>query len=96
MATQFPQHAVSIVIDRGTEHPRLDFPSIRNYWFSGKAFTGGIEEHTIENTTIHVYSAAKKLAEFFKYPNQIGIDTVGYARGATDVRLHATVVVERP
>ena len=75
ITTQIP-HAVSIAVKRGTEPPRLNFPPIRVYWFSGEAFTAGVEEHTIENTTIRVYCAEKTLADCFKYRNKIGMDTV--------------------
>ena len=75
ITTQIP-HAVSIAVNRGTEPPRLNFPPIRVYWFSGEAFTAGVEEHTIENTKIRVYCAEKTLADCFKYRNKIGMDTV--------------------
>jgi len=75
ITTQIP-HAVSIAVDRGTEPPRLSFPPIQIYWFSGEAFAAGIEEHSIENTTVRVYSAEKTLADCFKYRNKIGMDTV--------------------
>ena len=38
ITTQIP-HVVSIAVNRGTEPPRLSFPPIRIYWFSGEAFT---------------------------------------------------------
>ncbi len=75
ITSQIP-HAVSIAFSRGTEPPRLKFPPIRVYWFSGEAFTAGVEEHTIENTAIHVYCAEKTLADCFKYRNKIGMDMV--------------------
>jgi predicted transcriptional regulator of viral defense system len=75
ITTQIP-HAVSIAVSRGTEPPRLNFPPIQLHWFSGEAFIAGVEEHTIENTTVRVYSAEKTLADCFKYRNKIGMDTV--------------------
>lgn len=75
ITTQIP-HAVSIAVVRGTEPPRLTFPPIQLYWFSGKSFTAGVEQHSIENTAIRVYSAEKTLADCFKYRNKIGMDTV--------------------
>jgi predicted transcriptional regulator of viral defense system len=75
ITTQIP-HAVSIAVNRGTEPPRLDFPPIQIYWFSGEAFTAGVEKQSIDNTTIRVYSAEKTLADCFKYRNKIGMDTV--------------------
>jgi predicted transcriptional regulator of viral defense system len=75
ITSQIP-HAVSIAVSRGTEPPRLKFPPIRVYWFSGEAFTAGVEEHMIENTAIRVYCAEKTLADCFKYRNKIGMDLV--------------------
>jgi predicted transcriptional regulator of viral defense system len=75
ITTQIP-HAVSIAVSRGTEPPRLDYPPIRLYWFSGDAFTAGVETHRIDSTPIQVYSVEKTLADCFKYRNKIGMDTV--------------------
>jgi len=74
ITTQIP-HAVSIAVPRGSEPPRLDFPPIHLYWFSGEAFTAGIELHHIDKTPVQVYSAEKTLADCFKYRNKIGMDT---------------------
>ena len=75
ITTQIP-HTVSIAVNRGTEPPRLDFPPIQIYWFSGEAFTAGVEKQSIDNTMIQVYSAEKTLADCFKYRNKIGMETV--------------------
>ena len=75
ITTQIP-HAVSIAVPRGSEPPRLDNPPIHLYWFSGEAFTSGIEVHHIDRTPVQVYSAEKTLADCFKYRNKIGMDTV--------------------
>ena len=74
ITTQIP-HAVSIAVIRGTEPPRLNFPPIQIYWFSGEAFTAGVEEHIIEKTIVRVYGAEKTLADCFKFRNKIGMDT---------------------
>lgn len=75
ITTQIP-HAVSIAVSRGTEPPRLEFPAIQLHWFSGEAFTAGIEIHHIDKTPVKVYDAEKTLADCFKYRNKIGMDTV--------------------
>jgi predicted transcriptional regulator of viral defense system len=75
ITTQIP-HAVSIAVSRGTEPPRLEYPPIQLYWFSGGAFAAGIEVHHIDKTPVRVYSAEKTLADCFKYRNKIGMDTV--------------------
>jgi predicted transcriptional regulator of viral defense system len=90
MTTQIP-HAVSIAIKRGTEPPRLDYPPIRIYIFSGWAFSEGIETHLIDDTSIWVYSAEKTLADCFKYRNKIGMDTVREA-----FELYKTRVKRKP
>ena len=75
ITTQIP-HEVSIAVRRGTEPPRLEYSPIRLYWFSGAAFTAGIETHRIDGTPVRIYSAEKTLADCFKYRNKIGMDTV--------------------
>lgn len=75
ITTQIP-HTVSVAVKRGTEPPRLQFPPTQIYFFSGQAFTAGIENHSIDDTPVHVYSAEKTLADCFKYRNKIGMDTV--------------------
>ncbi len=75
ITTQIP-HEVFIAVSRGTEPPRLDYPPIRLYWFSGEAFTAGTETHHIDRTPVQIYSAEKTLADCFKYRNKIGMDTV--------------------
>jgi predicted transcriptional regulator of viral defense system len=42
--------------------------------FSGLALTEGVEEHRVEGVPIRVYSAAKTVADCFKYRNKVGID----------------------
>jgi predicted transcriptional regulator of viral defense system len=42
--------------------------------FSGRAFSDGIEEHNAGGVRIRVYSAAKTVADCFKFRNKIGID----------------------
>ena len=75
ITTQIP-HAVHVAIKRGTERPRLRYPPTNVYWFSGEAFTAGIEHHSIDETPVRVYNAEKTLADCFKYRHKIGMDTV--------------------
>ena len=42
--------------------------------FSGAALTQGIETHVVAGVPIRVYSAAKTVADCFKYRNKIGLD----------------------
>ncbi len=73
LTTQVP-HVVDVAIARGTEKPRVDYPPVKAYWFSGEAFTAGIETPVVDSVAIRVYGAEKSIADAFKYRNKIGID----------------------
>jgi predicted transcriptional regulator of viral defense system len=75
ITTQVP-HEVYLAIARNDQPPRLDYPPVRVFRFSGKAFTDGVERHAVDNLPLRVYSAEKTLADCFKYRNKIGLDTV--------------------
>ncbi len=75
LTTQIP-HEIYVAIPRGAEAPRIDYPPVRHYWFSGKAYSEGIEIHTIDGVPLRVYSREKTLADCFKHRNRIGLDTV--------------------
>ena len=73
LTTQSPGE-VWIALPEKARKPRLDYPRLRVARFSGKALTSGIETHQIEGVEIRVYSAAKTVADCFKYRNKVGID----------------------
>jgi predicted transcriptional regulator of viral defense system len=74
ISTQIP-HEVHVALERGTEAPRLSHPPIRVFWFSGQAFTLGIQTHAIDGVPVRIYSPEKTIADCFKYRNKIGLDT---------------------
>jgi predicted transcriptional regulator of viral defense system len=73
ITTQIP-HEVYVALKRGAEPPRLEHPPVRVFWFTGKAFTEGIETHKLDKVDIRVYGAAKTVADCFKYRNKLGLD----------------------
>lgn len=73
LTTQSPAE-VWIALSEKARRPRLDYPRLRVARFSGAALTEGIEVHRVEGVEIRVYSAAKTVADCFKYRNKIGID----------------------
>jgi predicted transcriptional regulator of viral defense system len=73
MTTQSPA-SVWIARRKGARTPALASPSLRVVRLSGPSLTGGIENHKIEGVTIRVYSAAKTVADCFKFRNKIGLD----------------------
>ena len=74
LTTQIP-HEVYLALPRGAEPPRLDYPPVRIFWFTGKAFAEGIDIHEVDGVQVNIYSAEKTLADCFKYRNKIGVDT---------------------
>jgi len=73
LTTQSPAE-VWIAVSEKARRPRLDHPRLRVARFSGAALTQGIEQHRVEGVVIRVYSAAKTVADCFKYRNKVGID----------------------
>ena len=73
LTTQLPAE-VWLALPEKARRPRLDYPRLRVARFSGAALAEGIEGHAIEGVKVRVYSAAKTVADCFKYRNKIGID----------------------
>jgi predicted transcriptional regulator of viral defense system len=73
LTTQDP-HEVWIAIDFKARKPSIESPALRVVRFSGRALAEGTEEHVIEGVRVLVYSAAKTVADCFKYRLKIGTD----------------------
>jgi predicted transcriptional regulator of viral defense system len=73
LTTQSPAE-VWIALPEKARKPRLDYPRLRIVRFSGKALTEGVEMHPVEGVNVRFYSAAKTVADCFKFRNKIGID----------------------
>ena len=75
LTTQIP-HEVYVAISRNSEPPRLGYPPIRVFRFSGKAFSDGIESPRLDGIRVRIYNREKTLADCFKFRNKIGMDVV--------------------
>jgi predicted transcriptional regulator of viral defense system len=73
LTTQSPSQ-VWLAVENKAWRPRVDTVDVRLVYMSGEAFTAGIETHRVEGVPVRVYSAAKTVADCFKYRNKIGID----------------------
>ena len=73
IGTQNP-HQIWMAIDRAMRKPKVDYPPIRIFRFSGPSLKEGIEEKKIEGVSVQVYNPAKTVADCFKYRNKVGID----------------------
>ncbi|MCC6245090.1 MAG: type IV toxin-antitoxin system AbiEi family antitoxin domain-containing protein [Gemmatimonadaceae bacterium] len=73
LTTQQPAE-VWIALPEKARRPNLDYPRLHVARFSGNALSEGVEQRKIEGVTVRVYSAAKTVADCFKYRNKIGVD----------------------
>ena len=73
LTTQNP-FEVWLAIDRKAWRPRLDHPPLRFVYLSGSALRDGVEEHNVGGVRVRVFSAAKTVADCFKFRNKIGTD----------------------
>ena len=73
LTTQSPAE-VWIALPEKARKPRLDTPRLRVARFSGAALSEGVETHRLEGVEVRVYSAAKTVADCFKYRIKVGID----------------------
>jgi len=71
--TQNP-HELWIAIPNKAWRPQVDYPPVRYITMSGEALDNGIETHCIDGVDIRVYSAAKTVADCFKFRNRVGLD----------------------
>jgi len=62
-----------MAIDRKAWKPRVPELPIRFVRFSGPALDEGIERHQAQGVWFGVYSAAKSVADCFKYRHKIGL-----------------------
>jgi len=73
LTTQVP-HAVDVALRSRSSRPTLDYPPLHTFWFSGMAWSEGVEIHQIDGTPVRIYSPAKSVADCFKYRHKIGLD----------------------
>ena len=73
LTTQNP-FEVWMAIDRKAWRPRVEHPPLRLFYLSGPTLIEGVEEHKVSNVTVRVFSAAKTVADCFKFRNKIGTD----------------------
>lgn len=71
IGTESPR-VVWLALPRGSQRPYGFQLPLQFVWFSGPALTEGVEEHERRGGIIRVYSAAKTVADLFKYRKKIG------------------------
>jgi predicted transcriptional regulator of viral defense system len=78
MTTQSP-FEVWLAIGESKEIPRIGLVKLRIARFSAESLKAGVESHDVDGTELRVFSAAKTVADCFKYRNKIGVDVAAEA-----------------
>jgi len=73
IGTQAP-FEVWLAIPSNHPAPRLDQPTLRIVRMSKPALTSGVDRMKVDGVVVPVFSAAKTVADCFKYRNKIGLD----------------------
>lgn len=73
LTTEIP-HEVSIALPRATARPKLEWPPLRVYRFSGAMYRDAIEVHERDGMRVRVYGVAKTIADCFRFRNRLGIE----------------------
>lgn len=73
LATQAP-FEVWLAIGNKAWRPTVTDVPLRIHYFSGLSLTSGLEEHQLAGVPVKIYSAAKTVADCFKFRNKIGVD----------------------
>ena len=73
MTTQNPA-SVWIALGKGARTPAIASPLLKVIRLTEPSLSEGIEIHSVEGVNVRVYSAAKTVADCFKFRNKIGLD----------------------
>jgi predicted transcriptional regulator of viral defense system len=73
LTVQIP-HAIHVALESRSQAPHLDYPPLQIFWFSGLAWSEGVETHTLDGVVVRIYGPAKSVADAFKFRHKIGLD----------------------
>lgn len=73
LTTQLP-HAVWLMIEHKARVPAIEWPRLEIVRASGEALSHGVEIRTIEGVQVRLTSAAKTVADCFRYRRHVGLD----------------------
>ena len=67
-------HEIWIAIEGRAWKPKIDYPPLRVFRFTGKSWSEGVERTIIDGVEIAVTNVAKTVADCFKFRNKVGLD----------------------
>jgi predicted transcriptional regulator of viral defense system len=73
LTEQIP-HFIYIALPQDAEMPRFNHPPLQIIWPSERIYQAGIQEVTLDNTSVKIYDPEKTITDCFKYRNKFGLD----------------------
>ncbi len=73
LTTQTP-HYVWLAVGRKARKPKIEYPPVRVFHFSGRAFSSGIVKRRISHQTVQIYDAPKTIIDCFRWRKAVGLD----------------------
>ncbi|MEK7668918.1 MAG: type IV toxin-antitoxin system AbiEi family antitoxin domain-containing protein [Gemmatimonadota bacterium] len=73
LTTQNPVE-IWMAVDHKAWRPRSGYPPLRLVFLSSRTLALGVETHRISGVSVRVYSAARTVADCFKFRHKLGID----------------------
>lgn len=78
LTTEMP-HEVWVAVGLKARTPAIDSPPIRLVRLSASPLAAGVEPHVEHGVVLHVFSAAKTVADCFKFRSKVGVDVAAAA-----------------
>jgi len=73
LGTQLPAE-VWLAVPRSAWRPRFDSLRLRLVFLPDAALRRGVETHVVEGVSVRVFSAARTVADCFKFRSKVGVD----------------------
>lgn len=73
LTTQTP-HYVWLAVERKARKPKIEYPPVRVFHFSGKNFSTGVVKKQISRQTVQIYDAPKTIIDCFRWRRAVGLD----------------------
>lgn len=73
LTTQIP-HEIWLAVERKSRKPKVSYPPVRSFFFTGSCFHEGIEVHRIMEQDVRIYNAPKTVIDCFRWRNRVGLD----------------------
>ena len=72
ITTEIP-HEVHVALGRTKRYPKLEYPPVRIFRYSGTNANEGIEHHLIDGIDVKMYSIPRTIVDCFKFRNKVGL-----------------------